>query len=58
MIEFQQERDRRRFLKPNIELAKQAELEAEKQRVEQGRVATPRFRLIDKVYQIDLTRIR
>ena len=52
MIEFQHERDRRRFMKHNMELAKKAELELEQQRVDQGKITEIRRPLIDKIYRL------
>lgn len=54
MIELTQERDKRRFARKNFSLAKRAELEAEKQRLELGVVTQIRRPLIDKIYRLPL----
>lgn len=53
MIEFQQMRDRRKFLKPNLAIAKRSELDAERQRLAQGRVTQIRRPMIDKIYRVN-----
>lgn len=52
MIEFQHEKDRRRFLKHNLKLAKREELRQEEQRVELGIIPAVRRPLIDKIYSL------
>lgn len=49
MIDFQHEKDKRRFLKRNLQVSKPCEIDMEKQRVEQGKVHQFRSVLIDKV---------
>ena len=50
MIEFQHEKDRRRFVQ-SMELAKKVELEAEDQRVEHGHIPQARRPLIESLFQ-------
>lgn len=50
MIEFSHEKDKRRFMKRNLQVAKQAELEAEGIRLRLGFISAIRRPLIDKQY--------
>lgn len=54
MIELQQERDKRKFMRKNFALSKRVELDAEKQRVALGMVAQERRPLIDKIYRLPI----
>ena len=49
MIEFQHVKDRRRFLN-NMSLARDAELNAEEQRVKQGKIPQARRPLIERLF--------
>ncbi len=52
MIDFQFEKDRRKFLKHSLAIAKKAELDAEEQRVKLGFIPQIRRPLIDKIYNL------
>ena len=49
MIEFNHEKDKRRFLKRNLQIARQVELDEERQRVQLGKIPEVRRPLIERL---------